>query len=154
VNAIQERIKTQLLLNTWFTGVEIITADDGDIENELDRRLSPLDGLAITILIPVGANLDPVSNLVAPKLIVEVTASEKVTINRSAGGLNKRAYDAIRKIMAPVKPDGTGGLHFWEPDSPFSRLEFQEFGEFGAKTKGGKSLLLYRALFETTEIIG
>ncbi len=164
-NAIQDLGKAQLLKNPFFSDsladvpnpVPIVTADDGDIENELEKRLSVLKGgLAITLLIPVGSNEEnKVHGIVCPKLMVEISAVEFVTFNRSSSGMNKKAYDAIRKIMASYKADGTGGLNFWNPGPPFSRLEFSHFEEMGVKTaKSNKTLLIYRALFETTEMIG
>jgi hypothetical protein len=161
-NPIQLRIKTQLLLNPYFSDalvvtpnpVPIITADDGDIEGEIERQVSIYTGgMAITILIPFGSQIDPKVPRTQLQNIIEVSASEETVINRSATGFQKKAYDAIRKIMAPWKSNGLGGLHHWEPAGGWGRFELKDFGEFGAKTKSGKTLLLYRALFEATETI-
>jgi hypothetical protein len=170
-NTIQDLIKAQLLRNNFFSGedvdpvrpVPIIVSDDGDIANTIEKATSVLGGgLAITIFIPVGRNPNPQSQAVIPELTVEISATENVLINRSANGFNKKGYTAIRKIMAKHLPTNQGGLHFWNPGAPFTRFEFQEFGEFfdvrssaltSAGRTAGKGLLVYRAFFKTTEAI-
>lgn len=162
INAIQDRIETQLLRNNWFSDalasvprpVPIITADDGDIATEVERTVAESGGIAVVVLIPFGKNLQPEHGVSIARLTVEISVIEAVIINRSSSGLNKKAYDAIRKIVAPWKADGTGGLQFWKPGPPFSRLEFQEFDEGAVSSQSDdKTLLVYRALFETTETI-
>jgi hypothetical protein len=160
---IQDLIKTQLLLNHYFSNaaahsprpVPILSIDDGDIENVIEQKTSVLHGgLAISILLPFGQNLEPQHFVTCPVFAVTIAAAENSIINRASSGLQKPAYHAIRKLSSPWRADGGGGLNGWHPGPPFSQFKFIGFPDpFRQKTKSGNSLLVYTAVFETSEMI-
>jgi hypothetical protein len=156
-NPLQALIKAQLLKNAYFTTpntMSIVTIDDGDILDLIDKTLSPLNGgVAVSIEIPDGKHLAPTSSAVNLNQVVEIAATELWLINRAATGSGKSAYAVIRKIMATWQPDNSGGLHFWPPGNPFTRLEFQDYGAGRGKFPSGKSAVVYRASFAVKEII-
>lgn len=159
-NPIQERARLQLLKNAWFAGVTIGTEDDGDIEDVIAKAINVVGkgGMAISIQVPIGDNLQPQHGVTNLLNMVQITAAEHPQINRGAGGLKKTAYQAIRKIMEPYRPDNQGGLHHWSPPGLFfGRFELQGYtnGAGVLKPKSGAQtpVILYRAIFECLELL-
>lgn len=161
---IQDLIKAELLRNRYFSDaaamtprpVPIISIDDGDIETNLESKVTGVltGGLAISILLPFGNNLEPEHFVTCPVFAVTISAAEYSLVNRAATGFQKPAYNAIRKLSAPWQADGGGGLNAWNPGPPFSAFKFIGFPDpFRQKTKNGNSLLIYTAVFETSEMI-
>lgn len=154
-NPIQERIVAQLQKNLYFTApkaIPLLTVDQGDIQDLILEKVNVTGGVAVTILTPTGSNPEPHSGAVNLDLEIEISVSEIAVINRGTTGIGKPAYAVLRKLMAPYQPNNQGGLHHWRPGAPFTRLEFEDFDEFGVKVKGA-SIVTYRAIFGVREQI-
>lgn len=155
-NPIQERVVEQLQKNLYFTApkaIPLLTVDAGDLQDLILQKVNVVGGgVAVTVLTPFGENPEPNSGAVNLDLQLEISASEIHLVNRAASGINKPAYAVIRQIMRPYRPDNQGGLHFWKPGPPFTRLELQDFDEIGVKVKGA-SILTYRAIFGVREML-
>lgn len=152
-NAIQELAIGQLRKNSYFAEpMPMLGVDAGDLQDIILKAVNPLKGCAMTFMAPVGEQVDPKTGAVILHQLLEVSAIEQPRINRAAGGMGKPAYQAIRKVMAPFRPDGTGGLHHWEPGVPFTRLELIDYDVLPVKVKE-TTLVIYQAVFQFKEAI-
>lgn len=100
---IQDDIYGVLKATPGLIDAEILSANDGDIEAEVLRKLSTLtgakNGLALVVLLPELTESE--SNLPGPVMdgFIEVQVIEAVTINRSASGTGIRASTAALRAL-------------------------------------------------------
>ena len=89
-----------------LTSAQIISANDGDIEAEVLRKLAPmtgqLRGLAVIVLLPDLTDAE--TNLPGPVMagMIEIQVIEAVILNRGTGGTGIRASTAALRVLGAL----------------------------------------------------
>jgi hypothetical protein len=112
ISQIQADVRTRILADTWFAGVEIFIEDDpagtaADDKTQEDREEAALaaKGLALKVLSPDVENLDETTDDILLGGLVAIAVVENRAINRAPGGHGKSPLDAIEHVITALKPD-------------------------------------------------
>lgn len=106
---LQARVKALLVASTYFTGVDIITEDIGDIETAISAALQKA-GFGLIILSPRG-DREGGDERGRPRVRAVETISVVVTCNPAAYSGSLAVLDAVYQVIKAVdaKPNTTGG---------------------------------------------
>ena len=106
IHPLQVSIQTRLKAHAWLANVPVITEEQGDIENEIQRALGELEGvdgasgICIIILTPAGGVRNP--NAPGPILDdfnVVLSVVENVMVNQSEQGTRKHAAEVVEFLL-------------------------------------------------------
>ncbi len=123
---IQGDILGALKATPGLVNAMILSANDGDIEGEVTRKLSTLTGtqlgLALVVLLPELTESE--SNLPGPVMegFIEVQVIEAVTINRSASGTGIRASTAALRALGALHHLRVGNYSLFAKRNPLEPL--------------------------------
>ena len=109
-----------------LANAEIVSANTGDVEAEVLRKLAPLTGelrgLALVVLHPELISAD--RNLPGPRMNarIEVQVIEAVLVNRGTGGTQIRATTAALRALSVLHQLRTGSLLLYADRNPMEPL--------------------------------
>lgn len=103
---LQEAIAARLRAHEWLSDVPVITEQQGDIENEIQRALGTLEGvngvagICIIILTPTGGSRTPTApGPILDDLNIVVSVVENVLVNQSEQGTQKHAAEVVEFLL-------------------------------------------------------
>ncbi len=123
---IQGDILGALKATPGLVNAVILSANDGDIEGEVTRKLSTLtgtqNGLALVVLLPELTEAE--ANIPGPVMegLIEVQVIEAVTINRSASGTGIRASTAALRALGALHHLRVGNYTLFAKRNPLEPL--------------------------------
>ncbi len=102
-SAVQEDIRQWLKAREFFSNVEVITEDRGDVINEVQTALGKL-GIVVVVEMLKGRVEFPGVGAGSIAFGIGMTVHENVVINRSGDGTKKTAPDAVVEIFDVFNP--------------------------------------------------
>jgi Chitobiase/beta-hexosaminidase C-terminal domain len=123
---IQADIYGALKATPGLATAEIMSANDGDIEAEVTRKLLPLTGalrgLALVVLLPELTESE--SNLPGPVMdgMIEIQVIEAVLVNRGDGGTGIRASTAALRALGALHHLRVGNYTLFAKRNPLDPL--------------------------------
>jgi hypothetical protein len=103
LNDIKDELIATMKKDKWFSNVDIISDQKGDIDTIIKKQI---DGLKLLIVIEVlaGKVFEQSMSAVAIDLEVSFTIEETVLLNRAPGGSGKTAGMALARLFSVFNP--------------------------------------------------